>query len=211
MTLAIAHKRDGLAVVDRVDECRPPFSPMHVLVNDFAPVLERYRVTRVVGDNVSRGFVEATLRTLGITFEVSTMDKSALYLNLLSLINSGAVELLDDPTLRLQILSLQRYPTSGGKDRVDHPRGKPYHDDVCNVVAGAVGLVSNAVGKKMIPAVFSGSSDVDANPSMHAGLAALARATILRLEAQDRSRQAIEEEYENAPMISAPIWHVHQR
>lgn len=209
MTLAIAHQHEGKAVVDCVIERRPPFDPMRVLVNDFAPVLGRYRVTRVTGDNVSRGFVESTLRNLSIAFDVSTMDKSALYLNLLSLINSGAVELLDDPTLRLQILSLQRYPTSGGKDRVDHPRGKPYHDDVSNSVAGAVGLVSNAVGKKLIPAVFSGSFDAGATPNMHGSLAALARSTIARLERQDAQDRRIEERFENEPMTSAPVWFVH--
>jgi hypothetical protein len=80
-----------------------------------------------------------------------------------------------------------------------------------------------SVATKKIPMLFSGSSNVQ--PKKHeqltgeqvqrarnaAFLAVHARSTILRLEAQDRSRQAIEEENENAPMISAPIWHVHQR
>lgn len=202
MTLAIAHEENAKAVLDGVVERRPPFSPMDVLVRDFAPVLSRYRVTKVVGDNVSRGFVEATLRTLGLRFEVSKQDKSALYLHLLSLINSGGAELLDDPTLRLQLLSLQRYPTSGGKDRVDHPRGRPYHDDVCNSAAGAIALATGIGGQRR-RAIFG--FDGDPVPTLTGGdpMRELVRMTKERVEQQAERDWEASEEYDRRPM-----WHV---
>jgi hypothetical protein len=53
MTLAIAHKitsPDERVIVDAVREVRPPFSPSAVVV-DFAVLLKRYRVSKVVGDH----------------------------------------------------------------------------------------------------------------------------------------------------------------
>jgi hypothetical protein len=212
MTLAIGHQQDGVAVIDYVLERRPPFSPVDVLTRDFAPVLQRYGIRGVVGDNVSRGFVEATLRALGISFDVSTLDKSALYLNLLNLINSSGCELLDDPTLRLQLLSLQRYAVSGGKDRVDHPKGRPYHDDVCNSVAGVVALVSGVGAKQGIPALFSFGdllTPCGKSSSLQGQLAALAKATLASLDAEDERTRRLNEVYEHQPMTSPAVWHIH--
>src|SRR2546423_13852836 len=49
MTLAVAHKENGLAVLDLVREVKPPFSP-ETVVKEFADTLRRYRITRVTGD-----------------------------------------------------------------------------------------------------------------------------------------------------------------
>jgi hypothetical protein len=207
MTLAIAHDDDGNAVVDCVIEKVPPFSPINVLANDFVPVLERYGVPRVVGDGVSKGFVEQTLRDLGILFDVSTMDKSQLYLNLLNLLNSNAVQLPDIDTLRLQLLSLKRYPGANNRERIDHPKGRAYHDDVANVVAGAVALCSGVGGKKRTKVLFSGSTETQ-KASGATGLAALANATLRRLAARDAVDRALAAKYDELPVISPPIWRV---
>ena len=90
---------------------------------------------------------------------------------------------------------------AAGRDSIDHPSGG--HDDVANAAAGALVLVTGVVGKKKIPALFSGSSDAGESRSVHSELAALARSTIARLEAQDRADRRIEERYENEPMTSA--------
>jgi hypothetical protein len=208
MTLCVAHQQDGKAVVDCIVERRPPFSPVDVLVHDFAPVLKQYRVRRCVGDNVSRGFVEATLRALGVSFDVSALDKSSLYLNLLNVINSSGCELLDDSTLRLQLLSLQRYAVSGGKDRVDHPRGKPYHDDCANAVAGAIALVSGVGAKQGIPLVCSFFPPTGGK-TMAEQLAALSRATLAQFDAEDERTRRLNELYQDQPMTSPALWHVH--
>lgn len=210
MCLCLGHVANGIIVIDKLVERRPPFSPMDVLVNDFAPVLRRYRIRRVFADNVSRGFVEATLNHLGFTFEVSALDKSALYLNLLNVINSGGVSLPDDATLRLQLLSLQRYPAMGGRDRVDHPRGRAYHDDVANCVAGVVALGSRVMGADTgLTVAWRAGADTHSTvaPQTRAQfdanqlgrLAVLARRTAAQFAAMDRAAERDFERDANDP------------
>src|SRR6516162_7305236 len=61
--------------------------------------------------------------------------KSSLYTNLLPLLNSNRIELLDHPRLAAQLCGLERRTARGGRDSIDHaPAG---HDDLANAVAGA--------------------------------------------------------------------------
>jgi hypothetical protein len=55
---------------------------------------------------------------------------------LLPLINSGAVDLLDNERLIHQLIMLERRTSRGGKDSIDHAPGA--HDDIANAVAGAL-------------------------------------------------------------------------
>lgn len=208
MTLGIAHREGSRAVLDLVRELEPPFNPGQVIATTFGPLLEQYGCREVTGDRHAQGFVTESFAACGVKFVPSTLTKSELYGELLPLVNTNAVELLDTPTLRNQLLALQRRSVRGGRDSIDHPSGG--HDDVSNCAAGAVVLVTGVVGKKRIAAVFSGSN-VGAQPGVHAGLAALARATIAGLERQDAQDRRIEAAFEDAPMTSAPVWHVHQR
>ncbi len=68
------------------------------------------------------------------------MDRSALYLELLPVINSGAVELLDDDHLLRELRGLERRRGSSGRDRVDHRQGQ--HDDRATCVAGVVAEIA---------------------------------------------------------------------
>ena len=63
-------------------------------------------------------------------------SKSELHVDLLPLINSGAVDLVDNDHLVRQIMSLERRTSRGGKDSIDHAPGA--HDDLANAVAGAL-------------------------------------------------------------------------
>ena len=64
-------------------------------------------------------------------------------MNTLPLINSGAVALLDNERMMLQLVSLERTTTSV-RDRVDHPKGM--HDDLANAAAGALVMASQGSG-----------------------------------------------------------------
>jgi hypothetical protein len=68
---------------------------------------------------------------------VSDKTKSDIYRDLLPLLNSNQVELLDLPRLHSQLASLERRTARGGKDSIDHPPGQ-HHDDVANALAGAI-------------------------------------------------------------------------
>jgi len=54
----------------------------------------------------------------------------------LPLINSGAVDLLENERLVVQLTQLERRTARGGKDSIDHTPGA--HDDLANAVAGAL-------------------------------------------------------------------------
>jgi hypothetical protein len=67
---------------------------------------------------------------------VSDKAKSDIYRDLLPVLNSGRVELLDLPRLAGQLCGLERRTARSGKDAIDHAPGA--HDDIANAVAGAV-------------------------------------------------------------------------
>jgi hypothetical protein len=142
MTLAIAHRStrpDERVIVDAVREVRPPFSPSAV-VDDFAALLQRYRISKVVGDHYGGEFVREPFHRHGISYEVCKQPKSDLFRDMLPLLNSGQITLPQNDRLIAQIVGLERRVSRGGKDSIGHP---PHgHDDVANAVAGVVGAIS---------------------------------------------------------------------
>ena len=134
-TLAIAHRDKDCASLDVVREVRPPFSPEET-VAEFAALLKQYRVTSVAGDRYAGEWPREQFRKYGIAYVVSEKPKSDLYRDLLPLLNSGKVELLDLPRLVTQLCGLERRTARGGRDSIDHGPGG--HDDVANAVAGVL-------------------------------------------------------------------------
>ena len=61
-------------------------------------------------------------------------SKSELYGDLLPMINSQRIQLLDHPRLIAQLCALERRSARGGRDSIDHPPNA--HDDIANSVAG---------------------------------------------------------------------------
>lgn len=149
MTLAIAHaveeRTDGQvtrrAVLDVVREVRPPFSP-ESCVADFCALLKEYRCTEVTGDRYAGEWPREQFRKLGIAYKLAEKPKSDIYRDLLPLLNSGKIELLDLPRLTAQLCGLERRTARGGRDSIDHAPGA--HDDLVNAVAGALLLVGSA-------------------------------------------------------------------
>ena len=136
-TLAITHfdRKLSRAVLDAVRERKPPFSPEEVTW-EFAQLLKTYRVHKVVGDRYGGEFPRELFRKGGITYELSDKVTSDYYLELLPLLNSGRVELLEEPRLLKQLCALERRTSRSGKDSIAHPPGG--HDDICTAVAGAL-------------------------------------------------------------------------
>jgi hypothetical protein len=138
-TLAISHaeKRGDqvIGVLDLVREVRPPFSPAQVC-EGFARELRRYGIAMATSDRWGGDFPVEAMRQYGVTVTASELAKSDLYRELLPLLNSGAIELLDVPRLRAQIAGLERRTARGGRDSIEHAPGS--HDDVANAAAGAI-------------------------------------------------------------------------
>ena len=74
----------------------------------------------------------------GIRCEQSAKPKSDFYVDLLPLLNSRRIELLDHPRLVTQLCGLERRTARGGRDSIDPAPGA--HDDLANAVAGAAAL-----------------------------------------------------------------------
>ena len=138
MTLAIAHKEGSTVVLDVIREHKPPFSPEFV-VAEFADLVRKYRCSQAFGDRYAGEWVVEQFQKHSVHYEASERTKSELYLDVLPLINSRAVALLEHEKLARQLVSLERTQARfGSRDRVDHPRGM--HDDVANAAAGAIVL-----------------------------------------------------------------------
>jgi hypothetical protein len=112
-------------------------------VAEFAALLRSYRVSTIVGDKYAGEWPVEAFRKLNITYEQSAKPKSDLYRDLLPLVNSGAVALLDNAKLIAQFTSLERRVARGGRDSIDHAPGA--HDDVANAVAGVVVSLARAI------------------------------------------------------------------
>ena len=146
-TVAVAHREDGVAVVDCVRERRPPFSP-EAVVGEYAALLKQYGVHQVRGDKYAGEWPREQYMKRGVHYWPSDKTKSEIYLECLPLLNGRRVELLDDDRLVGQICGLERRTARGGRDSVDHaPHG---HDDLANAVLGAAWL---AAGKHGVPQI----------------------------------------------------------
>ena len=139
MTLAIGHRDGNISVIDAIREVRPPFSPESA-VGEFAQLLKRYRVHRIQGDRYGGEWPVEQFRKHGIAYETAPKPKSDLYRDLLPLVNSKLVDLVDHPKLTSQLASLERRTARGGRDSIDHAPGA--HDDIANAVSGVVAVAS---------------------------------------------------------------------
>lgn len=132
-TMAIAHREGELTVVDVV---RGRNGSPAAIAEEFAAMLRGYRISRVHGDRYAGRWPADEFAKHGIEYTASDRDRSALYLDLMARMNSGAVILPPDTRMQRQLANLERRTHRGGRDTIDHPPGG--HDDRANAVAGAV-------------------------------------------------------------------------
>jgi hypothetical protein len=135
MTLAIAHTEGTTQILDAIRERKPPFSP-ETVAEEFAKLIRLYRCTTVYGDRYGGEWPREQFSKHGVNYEPADKSKSEIYVDLLPLINSTAVDLLDSDRLVTQLTSLERRTSRGGRDSIDHAPGA--HDDLANAVAGAL-------------------------------------------------------------------------
>ena len=132
--LAIGHRNEKKKVVlDVLDWHQSPHDPFQVIAA-ISKRLESFGIRRVIGDAYSAEFAARAFKDRGISYTKCELTKSALYAELLPVLCTGDIELLDDGRMVKQMASLERRTRSGGKDSIDHPpKG---HDDLANAVAG---------------------------------------------------------------------------
>jgi hypothetical protein len=135
MTLAIAHKEGETEILDVVRERKPPFSP-EAVTEEFTKLIRQYRCSSVYGDRYGGEWPREQFQKYGVNYEPSEYTKSELYVDLLPLINSRAIDLLENDRLVHQLVSLERRTSRAGRDSIDHGPGG--HDDLANAAAGAL-------------------------------------------------------------------------
>lgn len=173
MTLAIAHRQRDRIILDLIRERGAPFSPAEV-VREFAEALEGYRIATVTGDRYGGEWPREAFRRHGIVYQPADQSKSDLYGALLALLNSRAVELLDQPRLIAQLAGLERRTARGGRDSIDHGPGG--HDDIANAAAGALVLAAGPGGPRLAYTWASDSHDAAAESEEAARLEERVRA-----------------------------------
>ena len=160
MTLAIAHAEGDpqsvRGVLDLTREWRPQFSPKEV-VAEAASLLKLYGISRIEGDRWGGDWPREAFRAHGIEYEVAERTKSDIYRDFLPTMNSGRIELLDNPRLVAQFAGLERRTARGGRDSIDHAPGA--HDDIANAASGALVSVTVSVRPGIVfTSVSSGPS-----------------------------------------------------
>jgi hypothetical protein len=141
-TLAIAHREGDLFVIDclRGTQNGVSFDPQST-TEEYAQLCKQYRCHRVTGDYYSAGWVTGAWQKAGISYTVSDIPKSQIYLESLPLFNRNVVRLPDHPRLLRELRLLERQTHRTGKDSVDHPRNGS--DDFANSVCGCLRVLSN--------------------------------------------------------------------
>ena len=140
MTVAVAHFEHAkqTVIIDAVREVRAPFSPEYV-TSEFAALLKSYRCSRVIGDRYAGEWPKEQFSRFGVIYEPAAKPKSELYQDLLALLNSRRIELLDNSRAFNQLNSLERYTSRAGRDSIDHPPGQM--DDLINAIAGVASIL----------------------------------------------------------------------
>jgi hypothetical protein len=139
-TIAVGHKEGECYVIDAVRGAAPPFDPQAV-TQEYARLLQDYRIGAVTGDAYGQEWVESTWRACGISYHRSERVRSAIYLESLPVFTRGLVALPDHPRLSRELRLLERCTHRSGKDSVDH--GKHGSDDYANVVCGVLQLLAS--------------------------------------------------------------------
>jgi hypothetical protein len=136
-TFSISYvNKEGIGILSLLREWKPPFSP-EAVVDEIVALCNTYGIRRITGDRFGGMLVEELFKKRGVSYATAEKPKSEFYHELLPLINSGKVELLDHHVLHAQALNLECRNARSGKPSIDHARGA--HDDIINVCA--IGLV----------------------------------------------------------------------
>jgi hypothetical protein len=137
---AIGHAEGrDLLLLDCLVEVRAPFDTS-AATQQVSDVLKAYGLRECMGDDYAKGWVISELARHSVRCQPrpTEMNRSALYLETLSLFSAGRVRLLDNKRLVSQYAQLERRVMPAGRDVVDHPNRSGHHDDLSNVCSGVL-------------------------------------------------------------------------
>jgi hypothetical protein len=171
-SISVSHVEGDLIVIDLAFERPPPFDPVSVL-KEVRAILTPYRLGAgpLVGDHHGANWLVSACAKLGITYQAATRDTSTVFLEALPLFSSGRIRLPKNDRLVRQLCALER-KTTGGRDRVEHPRGGGlFHGDLAVAVCGAAVLAAQQpdVFVPTMPIILSGAVPDPWSPNWHGG------------------------------------------
>jgi len=149
-TLSIVHIENDAArslVVDLIRERKPRFVAADVIA-EYAQIIRSYGVSFVVSDRFGGGMYSDEWIRNGIEFRSTAHTTSDTYLRALPLLTSKRAHLLDNGTLRTQLVALERRVVSG-HETVSHPQVASAHDDVATAVCGALATAALRVAQEV--------------------------------------------------------------
>ena len=144
-TLAITHTEEvggrRVNLLDYLEAWRGKSAPLNsdAVLDEVAGVLRTYRIRTVTSDQFAVVPIADGLRKRGIDVHYQPMTndlKADMFSTLKRAINTGSIELLDDPALVGELIGLEVRPTPGGKAKIGAARSG--HDDRAMAVATAV-------------------------------------------------------------------------
>ncbi len=141
--------RDGDSVV--VAACRrwpSPHDPVQV-AKEVAAFLASYRLDSAHADQYGAELSRSIYAEAGLSLIAAEVNRSEAYLHALPLFTSGRIEIPDDPTLRAELLGLERRTGRGGRDAVDHRPGLGSHDDLANAAALATWAANRSAAQPL--------------------------------------------------------------
>ncbi|WP_178100995.1 hypothetical protein [Pseudomonas sp. OIL-1] len=137
-TMAIGYRDGDTAVICGVWGRRG--SPADITA-DYAEILRAYGVRQVYSDRYAGQFPAIEFQRHGIRLIYTEHNRSQLYTEALPMLNTGRIELPNDPTLIGQICTLERRPGRLA-DIIDHAPGGA-HDDLANSALGCCVHIAN--------------------------------------------------------------------
>jgi hypothetical protein len=117
----------------------------------------------VIGDAYGGLWPTSTFARYGVSYSLSPLTRSELYLHTLPLWNAARVRLIDNQRVVDQFAQLRRKVGSSGKESVDHVRGS--HDDLANSIAGVLWRLSPM---RRLPVTVGGMVVTGAAPDVFA-------------------------------------------
>jgi len=145
--LSIGHNENGKVIIDRI-ELRNPQDPA-TICDEFTMILKHYGLSKMIGDRYAGLWPQSAFSKRGVNYEISQLTKNDIYLHFQPIVAMHKVQLLENETLKNQLLCLERKTRQGGCDSIEHPRG--LHDDLANAVAGCAVMLAKGSTVELTP------------------------------------------------------------
>lgn len=133
--LAIAHKEEGLAVVDVVRSWET--KDLDIILDEIEKLAITYHLTEISIDRYSKGYVENSFRKIGLTIKIRP-SLADVFVVLKAKMIQDKLQLPDRPDIRAGLKNTIAIYNKSNKLTIFHERGPEGHADEIDAVAGAV-------------------------------------------------------------------------